>query len=103
MVAQRSNLTINSYIYVAFYDHYRSTAMAPNLFYDVRYRRSINGGATFAAPVKVTDVVSLSDLDYVGDYFDAAATMRRYHLAWTDRGDQTDINEPEDDVFADRY
>jgi len=103
VVAQRSNLTSNAYIYVAYYDHYRSTGAAPNLVYDVRYRRSINGGGTFTAPVTVTDVVSLSDNEFIGDYFGAAATMRRYHIAWTDRGDKTDIFDLEDDVFADRY
>lgn len=103
VVAQRSNLTTNAYIYVAYYDHYRSTGAAPNLLYDVRYRRSVNGGIGFAGPVTVTDVVSLSDNEYIGDYFDTAATMRRFHLAWTDRGDKTDIFDFEDDVFADRY
>jgi hypothetical protein len=81
VVAQRSNLTINPYIYVAYYDHYRSTAAAPNLLYDVRYRKSINGGGIFAAPVTVTEVVSLSDFDFIGDYFGTATTMRRFHLA----------------------
>lgn len=104
VVAQQSNLTTNAYIYVAYYDHSRSTAAAPNLLYDVRYRRSTNGGMSFTTPpVTVTDVVSLSDNEFIGDYFDAAATMRRYHLAWTDRGDKTDIFDFEDDVFADRY
>ena len=103
VVAQRSNLTTNAYIYVAYYDHYRSTAAAPNLFYDVRYRKSVNGGATFAGPITVTDVVSFSDNEFVGDYFDTSTTMRRFHLAWTDRGDKTDIFDFEDDVFADRY
>jgi hypothetical protein len=103
VVAQRSNLTTSAYIYVAYYDHYRSTLAAPNLIYDVRYRKSLNGGSTFRPPVTVTDVPSLSDEDFIGDYFGIAATMRRFHLAWTDRGDQTDYTEPEDDVFADRY
>ena len=103
VVARRSNLTAKSYIHIAYYDHYRSKAAAPNLIYDVRFRKSINGGATFAGPVTVTDVPSLSDYEFIGDYFDSAATMRRYHLAWTDRGDKTDIFDLEDDVFADRY
>ncbi len=103
VVAQRSNLTTNAYVYVSYYDHYRSAPSAPNRFYDVRYRRSLNGGVVFGPPVTVTDVVSFSDFEYVGDYFDTATTMRRFHLAWTDRGDQTDIMEPEDDVFADRF
>jgi hypothetical protein len=103
VVAQRSNLTTNAYIYVAYYDHYRSKSTAPNLLYDVRYRRSTNGGSIFAAPVKVTEVVSFSDFEFIGDYFDTATTMRRFHLAWTDRGDKTDILDFEDDVFADRY
>jgi hypothetical protein len=103
VVAQRSNLTANAYVYVAYYDHYRSLAAAPNQLYDVRYRRSINGGATFTPPVTVTDVVSLSDFLFIGDYFDTTTTMRRFHLAWTDRGDKTDIFDVEDDVFADRY
>ncbi len=62
-----------------------------------------NGGITFAAPINVTDVVSLSDFEYVGDYFDTTTTMRRFHTAWTDRGDQTSVMEPEDDMFADRF
>ena len=103
VVAQRSNLTTNAYIYVAYYDHYRSTGAAPNLFYDVRYRKSINGGMSFNTPVTVTDVVSFSDNEFLGDYFDTTTTMRRFHLAWTDRGDKTDIFDFEDDVFADRY
>lgn len=103
VVAQRSNLTTNSYVYVAFYDHYRSTTAAPNRIYDVRFRKSLNGGVTFGVPVRVTEVVSLSDFDFIGDYFGTATTMRRFHLAWTDRGDKTDILDFEDDVFADRY
>jgi hypothetical protein len=102
VVAQRSNLTTNAYIYVSYYDHYRSTLAAPNRLYDVRYRRSTNGGGTFAAPVTVTDVVSLSDRDFIGDNFDTTASMRKVHWAWTDRGDKTDILDPEDDIFSDR-
>jgi hypothetical protein len=103
VVAQQSNLTTKPYIYVAYYDHYRSLSSAPNRIYDVRYRRSINGGATFAGPIKVTDVPSLSDNGFIGHYFGGAATMRRYYLAWTDRGDKTDILDFEDDVFSDRF
>ncbi len=103
VVAQRSNLTRKAYIYVAYYDHYRSTNAAPNLLYDVRYRRSINGGARFTGPVLVTEVPSLSDDGFIGHYFGTAATMRRFHVAWTDRADKTSIMDPEDDVFTDRY
>jgi hypothetical protein len=103
VVAQRSNSTSKPYIYVAYYDHYRSPKAAPNLLYDVRYRRSINGGATFTAPVLVTEVPSLSDDGFIGHYFGTTASMRRFHVAWTDRADKTDILDPEDDVFADRY
>jgi hypothetical protein len=103
VAAQRSNLTPNPYIYVSFYDHSRSSATAPNRLYDVRYRRSINGGLSFLGPITVTDVVSLSDFEYIGDYFDTAATMRRFHLAWTDRGDKWGIGDLEDDVFTDRF
>jgi hypothetical protein len=102
VAVQRSNLTLNSYVYVAFYDHARSMASAPNLFYDVRYRRSINGGGSFLGLVTVNDVVSFSDFDTIGDYFDIATTMRRVSFAWTDRGDKWSIDDPEDDVFTDR-
>jgi hypothetical protein len=101
IVAQRSLLTTHSYVYVAYYDHYRSPGATPNLLYDVRYLKSINGGATFAAPVTVTSVPSLSDPLYIGDYFDSVATMRRYHLVWTDRADKTSVSDNEDDIFAD--
>lgn len=103
IVAQRSLLTTHSYIYVAYYDHYRSPAATPNLLYDVRYVKSINSGSTFATPVTVTNVPSLSDPLYIGDYFDSTATMRRYHLVWTDRGDKIIVSDYEDDIFADSY
>jgi hypothetical protein len=103
IAAQRSLLTTNPYIYIAYYDHYRSPSAAPNSIYDVRYRRSMDGGATFAGPITVTDVPSLSDVGSIGSYFDSAATMRRYHLVWTDRADKTDVGDGEDDIFADRH
>jgi len=103
VVAQRSNTQVAPNIYIAYVDHYRSLASAPNRVYDVRYRKSTNGGATFGYPVRVTDVSSLSDWVFIGDYIDSAATMRRYHLVWTDRADKLDIFDPEDDVFADRF
>jgi len=99
---ENSNLA-RSKIYIAYYDHYRSQSFEPNVVYDVRYRKSINGGATFAAPVTVTDVVSLSDLGgFIGDYIDSSTTLRRYHLVWTDRGDKV-FFDSEDDIFADRF
>ena len=94
-------MTTKPYIYIAYYDHYRSPAATPNLLYDVRYRRSVNGGMTFAEPITATDVPSLSDESYIGDYFDSAVTMRRYHLVWTDRADKIDIFDHEDDILAD--
>jgi hypothetical protein len=101
IVAQRSLLTTKPFIYIAYYDHYRSPRATPNLFYDVRYRKSINGGMTFAAPITATNGPSLSDASYIGDYFDSAVTMRRYHLVWTDRADKLNVFDPEDAVLAD--
>jgi hypothetical protein len=102
LVAQRSNLTTMSSVYIAYYDHYRSPRSAPNLLYDVRYRLSTRGGIGFGRVITMTEVPSLSDEGSVGHYFGAAATMRRFHVAWTDRADKTSISDPEDDVFADR-
>jgi hypothetical protein len=99
--AQRSNLRSSSTIYVAYYDHYRSPGATPNLLYDVRYRKSIDAGVTFGSPVTVTEVPSLSDKLYIGSRFDSDATMRRYHLVWTDRADKTSVNDYEDDVYSD--
>jgi hypothetical protein len=90
------------YVNIAYYDHYRSTAAAPNRIYDVRYyRKSVNGGATFGGPVTVTDVVSLSDEEFIGGYFG----HRHQHAAVPSGLDRpwTDILDFEDDVFADRY
>ncbi len=104
IVAQRSNLTTKSYIYIAYYDHYRSTSAAPNLIYDVRYKKSLNGGATWPTnAVLVTDVPSMSDYGFIGDYFDSAANMRRVYFVWTDRADKTSILDLEDDIYADRF
>jgi hypothetical protein len=108
LAVQQSNLSTNPSVYVAYYDHFRSTSAAPNRIYDVRFRKSINGGATFAGPVRVTDVVSLSesqppDGGFIGAYFGISASMRRLYLAWTDRADKTNILDIEDDILADRY
>jgi hypothetical protein len=54
----------------------------------------------FTRPVLLTDVPSLSDDGFIGHYFGTAATMRRFHVAWTDRADKTRITDPEDDVFC---
>jgi hypothetical protein len=102
LVAQRSNVSSLPSIYIAYYDHYRSPRATPNLLYDVRYRLSTRGGVGFGRAITMTEVPSLSDEGFIGHYFGTAATMRRFHVAWTDRADKTDITDEEDDVFADR-
>jgi hypothetical protein len=90
-------------IFIAYYDHYRSLATSPNNAYHVRFRKSINGGGSFAGPVTVTEAASFSDFLYIGDYFGAATSMRWLFLAWTDRADKRSQLDYEDDIFTDRY
>jgi hypothetical protein len=103
VVSQRTNTQVKPFVYVAYADHARGDLTKPNRVYDVKYRMSSVGGTTFGAPVLVTTQSSLADSYYIGDYFDSAATMRRYHLIWTDRADKTDVADPECDVFTRWY
>jgi hypothetical protein len=103
IVSQRSNAQVKPIVYLAYADHSRGDPARPNRVYDVKYRKSLVGGSVFLAPVLVTAQSSLSQQLSIGDYFDSAATMRRYWLAWTDRADKTDVEDYESDVFAAWY
>ncbi len=105
VVAQRAEATLPR-VYVAYYGHKNAIlggVTVPNGRYDVFYRRSVDGGTTFGAAVRVTDVSSVSDFVFIGDYIDSSATVRVFHVAWTDRADKLSIDDGEDDVYHDRF
>ncbi len=70
-------------------------AASKNLYYNICKRVSLNGGATFLAPVKVSRYRSLSDSWDLGFYNGLAAHPRLVYAVWGDRADvmrYTDID-----------
>ncbi len=90
-------------LHLAYYDHRFSPKSALNGLYDVFRRQSKNCGASWGRAVRVTDVSSMSDFIFIGDYIDTASTNRKAYVAWTDRGDILSIFDFEDDVFVDQW
>jgi hypothetical protein len=87
-------------VYIAYSDY-----LNKNLFYNTVYRRGTRSPASWAvalgAKVILSDVPSMSDYSFIGDYIDSAVTSRRYHVVWTDRSDVWSIYDYDDDVMHD--
>jgi hypothetical protein len=73
-----------------------------NVVYEVRYRRSANGGVSFGAPVVVSDHWSISDYITIGDYIDSTANNGMFHLAWSDNRFGIDTFTPRQHLYSDR-
>jgi hypothetical protein len=93
-------------VWLAYYDSKRSSPLGAvncNVIYDVSTRFSNNAGASFQAAKIITDAASLTDYLFIGDYLDASANKRNFHVVWTDRADAVSIYAYEDDIFHDRF
>ena len=90
-------------LFLFYIDHRFSPSTIANIYYDVYERHSDNGGVSWTAPARITDVSSISELISIGGYTDSsAAPLRgRAWVIWTDRGDKWSILDLEDDVWAD--
>ena len=95
-----------STVYMIWEDHRLSPDVpiefpnSPNLYYDIFSAKKEPGSSSWAANARVTDVSSISDFIFVGDYFDLAPTDEFFFGIWTDRRDKTDIFDLEDDVYG---
>lgn len=100
-VSARYDPFTNKYVvYIAYSDY-----VSKNLFYHTVYKRGTRAPGSWTlslgAAVKISDVPSLSDYLFIGDYIDSAVTSRRYHVVWTDRSDQRSIYDYDDDIVHD--
>jgi hypothetical protein len=73
---------------------------SPNLYYDIFSAKKGLGSSGWFPNQRVSDMTSIVDFVFIGDYFDLAANDQFVFGIWTDRRDKTDIFDFEDDVFG---
>ena len=77
------------------------------MIYDI-YATTIDSKGNIQPSKRITDVSSLSDFEFVGDYISSAVPREGKASAiaffiWTYRRDKSDIFDFEDDVVVDRF
>ena len=93
-------------VYMIWEDHRLSPDLpiefpnSPNLYYDIFGAKKGFGSSGWFKNTRVSDMTSISDFFFVGDYFDLAANDQYVFGIWTDRRDKTSIFDFEDDVFG---
>jgi hypothetical protein len=70
-----------------------------NLYYDIFYA-TLQPGVGSSANARVTDVSSIQDYIFTGDYTDMAASANQAFAVWTDRRRQTSIFAFQDNVYG---
>ena len=76
---------------------------SPNLYYDIFYARDVPGhGVGFFNNFRISEVSSIQDFVFTGDYTDVAANNRSVFGIWTDRRHQNTIFQGADNVFGSR-
>jgi hypothetical protein len=73
---------------------------SPNLYYDMFYARMVPGQTTFFQNVRVSEVSSIQDYVFTGDYHDLASNSTLLYGIWTDRRDKLDIFDFPDDTYG---
>jgi len=93
-------------VYLIWEDHRLSPELpiafpeSPNLYYDIFSAKKVPGSAGWLPNTRISDVTSIVDFVFIGDYFDLAANDQLVFGVWTDRRDKTDIFDFEDDVVG---
>ena len=93
-------------VYMIWEDHRLSPDLpiefpnSPNLYYDIFGAKKGFGNSGWFTNTRVSDVTSIVDFVFIGDYFDLAANDQYVFGIWTDRRDKTSIFDFEDDVFG---
>jgi hypothetical protein len=89
---------------VAYMNGINSPSGSPNRMYDLYRISSTDCGLTWSSPERVSDVSSIADKEFVGDYIDmAAASDGTVHLVWTDRRFEHRVMDPGSDVYTDQW
>jgi len=70
-----------------------------NLYYDQFYSRKVPGAPGWMENLRVSDVSSISDFIFIGDYVDLTSSNKLFGI-WTDRRDKASIFDLEDDVYG---
>jgi hypothetical protein len=70
-----------------------------NLYYDI-FHAAVAPGVASSANSRVSDVSSIQDFIFTGDYHDLAATANTLFAIWTDRRHQTSIFASPDNVYG---
>jgi hypothetical protein len=70
-----------------------------NLYYDQFYSRNVPGAPGWKKNLRVSDISSINDFIFIGDYVDLTASNKLFGI-WTDRRDKVSIFDFEDDVFG---
>jgi hypothetical protein len=70
-----------------------------NLYYDIFYATLLPGVAA-SANSRVSDVSSIQDFIFTGDYTDLAASPNALFAIWTDRRHQTSIFAAQDNIYG---
>ena len=82
---------------------YHGNSLYDNELYDIM--AVYNGPTGWKGYFQLTDVSSLSDYSFIGDYIDcgvsANVTDKVFNIIWTDRSDKLYTNDLEDDVYED--
>lgn len=93
-------------VYLIWEDHRLSPELptvfpsSPNLYYDIFSAKKGLGSSGWFPNQRVSDMTSIVDFIFIGDYFDLAANDQFVFGIWTDRRDKTEIFDFEDDVFG---
>jgi hypothetical protein len=93
-------------VYLIWEDHRLSPELptvfpsSPNLYYDIFSAKKGFGSSGWFPNTRVSDVTSIVDFVFIGDYFDLTANDQLVFGIWTDRRDKTTIFDFEDDVFG---
>ncbi len=88
---------------VAYVDGRNSRPARPNRKYDVYRTNSTDCGLTWSSPERVSDVSSLADGGFIGDYIDIVAAGDQVHVVWTDRRSATHVPDQGSDVYTDQW
>ena len=73
---------------------------SPNLYYDMFYARMVPGQSTFFKNFRVSEVSSIQDFVFTGDYHDLASNSTLLYGIWTDRRDKLSIFDYPDDTYG---
>ena len=99
VVWEDHRLSPNLPISTPFQCFFQRICNSPNLLYDMFYARKVPGARGWSDNKRISDVSSISDFIFIGDYNDLTVSNKLFAV-WTDRRHQTSTFQLEDNVFG---